>query len=132
MTKTELVKQLMRNSEIMTALQYAKPGDLEKDIKGAHGRKDGCLTWIEFLNCFFLRDAGLMDKIDGNDWWTKVDAEGKKIASPIKTPSKHAGDKSFRSGDSAVSKDSRGNQKRSKLLREFRDVTMTPALEILM
>ena len=51
----------------------------------------------------------MLDKIDGNDWWTKVDAEGKKIASPVKTPSKHAGDKSFRSGDSAVSRDSRGN-----------------------
>jgi hypothetical protein len=42
----------------------------------AAGRKEGYLTWGEFLDFFFLGDASLRDKIDGNDWWNQLDSKG--------------------------------------------------------
>ena len=63
----------MKNTEIMQALEYKDAKTLEKDVKIAAGKKEGCLTWEEFLNFFFLKNATLLDRIDGNDWWTKID-----------------------------------------------------------
>ena len=34
---------------------------------------------MEFLDYFFLKDATLEDKIDGNDWWHKLDEDGKPV-----------------------------------------------------
>jgi hypothetical protein len=37
------------------------------------------MTWKEFLDFFFLKDASLQDRLDNNDWWTKIDQDGKQI-----------------------------------------------------
>ena len=61
----------------MTALGYDDPGYLRDEIKLAAGIKDKFLTWSEFLDFFFLRDATLQDRTDGHDWWNKVDDNGR-------------------------------------------------------
>lgn len=46
--------------------------------------KDGYFTWEEFLDFFFLKNAPLQDRIDGNDWWNKLDSIGNKLETPEK------------------------------------------------
>jgi hypothetical protein len=89
-TKTELVKQLVKNNEIMSALDYKDTKKLEKDIKKAACMKDGVLSWDEFLNFFFLKESNLLDQLSVNEWWTKIDLEGHKIDSK-RTPTKDEG-----------------------------------------
>ena len=43
--------------------------ELNELVDQAACAKKGCLTWDEFLNTFFLRNATFEDRIDGNDWW---------------------------------------------------------------
>jgi hypothetical protein len=61
----------------MAALRYDDPAYLRDEIKLAAGVKDQYLTWAEFLDFFFLRDAPMHDRMDGNDWWNHVDDNGK-------------------------------------------------------
>jgi len=68
-TKTELVKQLVKNPELMSALNVSSKRELQENVKLAAACKDGCFTWQEFLDFFFLKEASLQDRIDGNDWW---------------------------------------------------------------
>ena len=35
------------------------------------------------LDFFFLRDATLQDRVDGNDWWNKLDREGKPMPEEV-------------------------------------------------
>jgi len=46
----------------------------------AHSKKEGYLMWNEFCDFFFLREATLKDKIDGNDWWNQLDSKGGMVA----------------------------------------------------
>lgn len=92
----------------------------------AHGKKEGCLTWDEFLNFFFLKEASLLDRIDGNDWWNKIDQEGHKIETK-RTPVE---DITGRTNASPDSDDS--NDEGRRMLKEWKEVPMTPALEMLM
>ena len=61
--KQELVKQLSKNQEILSAMNYISLKKLEEDVKKAACAKDGCLTWSEFLDFFFLRDIKPEDRI---------------------------------------------------------------------
>jgi hypothetical protein len=45
----------------MHALEYKDPKKLERDIKKAACRKDGVLSWDEFLNFFFLKESTLLE-----------------------------------------------------------------------
>lgn len=77
--KKDLVSQLSKNPELMKALDIKSKRDLHDQVEMAHCVKAGCLTWDEFLNYFFLRDATMQDRIDGNDWWTKLDQQGQPV-----------------------------------------------------
>ena len=72
-TKRDLVSQLSKNPELMQSLQITNKRELNDQVEVAACVKEGCLTWEEFLNYFFLRNATFEDRIDGNDWWTKLD-----------------------------------------------------------
>lgn len=50
---------------------------LEKGIQQAPCKKENQLTWLEFLEHFFLKGASLQDRV--NRWWTKIDQDGKQI-----------------------------------------------------
>ena len=68
-TKKEMIQNILPNDEIMTSLRITDKKKFRSGVKYAAGVKDGCLTWMEFLDYFFLKDATMEDKIDGNDWW---------------------------------------------------------------
>jgi hypothetical protein len=57
--KASLVKQLIKNRELMTALGYKGAPDMREAIKKAPSAKDNTLMWAEFLDFFFLRQASL-------------------------------------------------------------------------
>lgn len=77
--KKELTQQLSQNSELLNAMNIPNSMVLEQMIKQAACKRENQLTWKEFLDFFFLKDASLQNRIDANDWWTKLDPEGKKI-----------------------------------------------------
>lgn len=54
-TKTDLVKQLSKNDELMKALGYSDKKDISQDVKFLHSAKEGCLQWDEFLEVFFTK-----------------------------------------------------------------------------
>ena len=56
----------------MRAMECTDPKKLATDINVAACAKEGSLTWPEFLNFFFLRNASFADRIDANDWWTQA------------------------------------------------------------
>ena len=129
MTKNELVKQLVKNPELMSALEVNSQKELQENIKIAACVKDGCLTWQEFLDFFFLKEASLHDRIDGNDWWQKLDPEGQPVKEPTPTKSRSLNDSSDKENldENLPSRVGR----RQRLLAEFEEVKMTPALEML-
>lgn len=69
-------------------MNYSSLKKLEDDVKKANCAKDGCLTWNEFLDFFFLRDVNPDDRIgiQTNDWWSKIDPNGKAIEIKGSTP----------------------------------------------
>lgn len=72
-TKKDLVSQLSKNPELMSALEIKSKRELNDSVDLAACKKKGCMTWTEFLNFFFLKNATFEDRIDGNDWWDKLD-----------------------------------------------------------
>ena len=78
-SKTDLVKQLSKNPELMHALGYTDSRQLQDGVKCSAGVKDGYLMWSEFLDFFFLKSARLQDRIDSQDWWQQLDAAGHQI-----------------------------------------------------
>ena len=80
--KKELVSQLSKNSELLNAIKHTNTLVLEKEIKKTKTIKDGCLTWREYLDFFFLTDKSLIgtSNLDTRqEWWLKVDIQGKRI-----------------------------------------------------
>lgn len=77
--KKDLVSQLSKNPELMNALDIKSKRDLHDQVQMAACAKKGCLTWEEMLNYFFLRNATMQDRIDGKDWWSKLDPSGQPI-----------------------------------------------------
>ena len=62
---------------MLRALGYDDQVYLKDAVKLAASVKDGFLTWGEFLDFFFLRDATGVDRMDGDDWWNNLDPNGK-------------------------------------------------------
>ena len=60
----------------MNSLQVQDKRKFKNEVREAQCAKDGCLTWKEFMDFFFLRDATFQDRIDGNDWWDRLDIDG--------------------------------------------------------
>lgn len=77
--KRELIKQLVKNREVMNAMNCTNAKKLATEVNIAACAKEGTLVWSEFLDFHFLRDATFEDRIDSNDWWNKIDANGKRI-----------------------------------------------------
>jgi hypothetical protein len=134
--RKELVRQLAKNTELMHELEFDSSRKLWKELQVAGGAKPDVLTWEEYLDFFFLRNATLADRVDGNDWWNKVDKDGKPVAE--ETPSKgsrgsNLGDSSDDGSRYGRSNGSRQRRKRvhDALLAELSSVKMTPALEML-
>ena len=63
----------------MRVMNCSDPKKLQTEVNLAACAKEGSLTWSEFLDFFFLRDANFVDRIDANDWWNKIDENGKSI-----------------------------------------------------
>ena len=63
----------------MSNLDIRSKRELHDQVDKAASAKKGCLTWQEFLNVFFLRNTTWEDRIDGNDWWNKLDQNGQPI-----------------------------------------------------
>lgn len=57
-TKVDLVKQLGKNDELLTALGYDGPEQVTRGVKDTPSTKEGSLLWEEFLDFFFHRQAG--------------------------------------------------------------------------
>jgi hypothetical protein len=57
----------------MHALGYTDGRQLSENVKLASSKKDGFLMWSEYLEFFFLRDTKPHERIDGGDWWNKLD-----------------------------------------------------------
>ena len=68
-SKTDLVKQLSKNHELMNALGYEDQRQVSDSLKLASSKKDGYLMWPEFLDFFFMKDMKQHERFDGNDWW---------------------------------------------------------------
>jgi hypothetical protein len=86
-SKTDLVKQLVKNDELMQALGYDDPSDVTDDVRKCMSAKDGCLTWEEFLGFFFKdydRFTGTLIKDDANhkSQDNKENKDIKQVASP--------------------------------------------------
>lgn len=75
--KRELVSQLSKNVELLNAMNIPNSLALEKGIQQAPCKIENQLTWLEFLDHFFLKGASLQDLV--NQWWTKIDQDGKQI-----------------------------------------------------
>jgi len=67
---------MSKNHELMRALGYDDANQLKDAVKVGAGKKDGFLTWGEFLDFFFLGAASMRDRVDGNDWWNQLDNKG--------------------------------------------------------
>lgn len=68
-SKTDLIKQLSKNPELMQALGYETHNQLSENVKLSPSKKDGYLMWSEFLDFFFLKDAKPHERVEGSDWW---------------------------------------------------------------
>ena len=73
-TKTDLVKQLIKNDELMRALGYDDISQILTGVRDVNSTKEGCLLWEEFLDFFFMRQSHLQrtDSNDGGNWWRKI------------------------------------------------------------
>ena len=73
-TKTDLVKQLSKNDELMSALGYNDISQILTGVRDVNSIKEGCLIWEEFLDFFFMRQNKLqkLDIMDSDNWWRKV------------------------------------------------------------
>jgi len=136
-TKKDLVSQLSKNPELMNALDIKSRRELNDQVENAACAKQGCLTWEEFLNYFFLRNATFEDRIDGDDWWSKLDQNGAPIIEEVpidKTVSGVFDDDLLDDKDNPDNKDRFGGKmsRGARLLQEFKEVPMTPELNYLM
>lgn len=66
----------------MHALGYTDGKQLADNVKLAQSKKDGFLMWTEFLDFFFLRGTKPHDRMEGNDWWNKLDRDGVNLPPP--------------------------------------------------
>lgn len=116
----------------MRALGYEDQRQLADGLKLASGRKEGFLTWGEFLDFFFLGSASLRDRTDGNDWWNQLDSRGNYITKekPPSSSDQKDEEKTDAVGpDGTVARASPGAGERR--LPSRRPVKMTPSIQML-
>jgi len=70
--KRELAAKMQNNPQLLKALGYQSQIETAKAIEAATCRKEGCLTWEEFLQFFFFRQAELAGK-PKTQWWLKLE-----------------------------------------------------------
>lgn len=60
-------------------MDFKSTSGLEKSVKKAFCAKEGCLTWAEFLDFFFLKETDPLARIgnDKEEWWSQIDQDGK-------------------------------------------------------
>ena len=119
----------------MNALDIKSKRELHDQVDMAHCAKKGCLTWNEFLNYFFLRNATMQDRIDGDDWWTKLDMQGQPIEERDDNNFERTFGEDDENEDDEDKEEDRFGRKMSRgarLLKEFKEVPMTAALEFLL
>jgi hypothetical protein len=126
--KKELIKQLAKNREVMNAMNCTDPKKLATDVHVAACAKEGSLTWSEFLDFFFLKNATFADRIDANDWWNKIDENGKSI----QTTGLLSGPLSGKAHNDDVKSQDLKQSRQASLLKEFKEIEMTPALKMLL
>ena len=121
----------------MGALEIRSKRELNDSVDLAACKKRGCMTWNEFLNFFFLKNATFEDRIDGNDWWDKLDQNGQPIVEETekdKTVSRTFDDDELDDKENTAENNRFGGGRMSRgarLLKEFKEVPMTPALDFL-
>lgn len=121
----------------MNALDIKNKRELQDQVEVAASAKKGCLTWEEFLNYFFLRNATFQDRIDGDDWWTKLDQQGHPITDSgdvlnDRTISANLDGEDYDVEEKEEDRFGRKMSRGARLLKEFKEVPMTQALEFLM
>ena len=121
----------------MNALDIKNKRELQDQVEVAASAKKGCLTWEEFLNYFFLRNATFQDRIDGDDWWTKLDQQGQPITDSgevlnDRTISANLDGEDYDVEEKEEDRFGRKMSRGARLLKEFKEVPMTQALEFLM
>ena len=60
----------------MQALGYTDAGGLKDNVKLATCKKEGYLIWSEYLDFFFIGNAPLYERVEGQDWWNQLDSKG--------------------------------------------------------
>ena len=63
----------------MHALGYDDVNQLQDGVKISSSKKDGFLTWSEFLDFFFKKESSIGKGNEGVDWWNKLDNKGLQI-----------------------------------------------------
>lgn len=116
--KKELVSQLSKNVELLNAMNIPNSLALEKGIQQAPCKTESQLTWLEFLEYFFVKEASLRDCID--HWWTKIDQDGRQIQKDHDQPHTSA-----QEGQINETEDER-SLRRQRWLNELREVEVTP------
>jgi hypothetical protein len=116
----------------MRALGYEDQRQLGDGVKLAAGRKEGYLTWGEFLDFFFLGDASLRDRTDGNDWWNQLDSKGNyitktKVATSSELKDDEQGEKAGADGSLARTSPDAGGRR----LPVRRAIQVTPSIQML-
>ena len=131
--KTDLVKQLSKNPELMRALGYDDQRQLAEAIRVGAGKKEGYLTWGEFLDFFFLGNTSLQDKIDGNDWWNQLDSKGNYICKNKVASSKdeNAEDHDHENQDASNLQGSPGAANMRSPSQTRKSIKMTPSIKML-
>ena len=57
---------------------------MRKEVKEASCLKEGCLTWKEFLDFFFLKDVPLAERINKTSFYDHLDMDGNLIKEETK------------------------------------------------
>jgi len=136
-TKAELYKQLVKNKELMGALDFTEVKDLQREVRAYRSAKQGTMMWEEFLDFFFGRHIVEAERKDGKEWYNRLEQDGNKLKSEQNSPDSQARrtDQSVVSYNSRSSADYGSSSKRrggrSRLLQEIEEVEMTPALKAL-
>ena len=78
-SKDDLLEQLKQNPELMATLQQSNALVLQKEITKARCKKEGFLSWREFLDFFLLKTKDYVPDEERDEWWTKFDPQGKRI-----------------------------------------------------
>ena len=108
----------------MRVMSCSDPKKLQTEVNLAACSKEGSLTWSEFLDFFFLRDANFVDRIDANDWWNKIDENGKSI----QANAAQSGPLSSKSRSDDLKSQDLNQNRSTSLLKDFKEVEITPAL----